>query len=64
MARAEPVQKAATDPAPARAADNGLLAPELANGITRVKGGGARLGNSLTAKQAQALLNGPDATGT
>jgi integrase len=45
------------------AADNGLLAPELANGITRVKGvasKGIRLGNWLTAKQAQALLNAPD----
>jgi site-specific recombinase XerC len=47
------------------AADNGLLAPELANGITRVKGvasKGVRLGNWLTAKQAQAFLNAPDAT--
>src|SRR3974377_1780519 len=47
------------------AADNGLLAPELANGISRRKGGaskGVRLGNWLTAKQAQALLNAPDAT--
>jgi integrase len=47
------------------AADNGLLAPELANGITRVKGvasKGVRLGNWLSAKQAQALLNAPDAT--
>jgi hypothetical protein len=46
------------------AADNGLLAPELANGITRVKGvasKGVRLGNWLTAKLAQALLNVPDA---
>jgi len=46
------------------AADNGLLAPELANGITRVKGvasKGVRLGNWLTAKRAQALLNAPDA---
>ena len=45
------------------AADNGLLAPELANGITRVKGvksKGVRLGNWLTVKQAQALLNTPD----
>src|SRR3954464_5913811 len=45
------------------AADNGLLAPELANGITRVKGGASkavRLGNWLSAKQAQALLNAPD----
>ena len=47
------------------AADNGLLALERANGITRVKGvasKGVRLGNWLTAKQAQALLNAPDAT--
>src|SRR5215470_2468276 len=47
------------------AADNGLLAPELANGITRVKGvasKGVRLGNWLSARQAQALLNAPDAT--
>jgi site-specific recombinase XerD len=47
------------------AADNGLLAPELANGITRVKGvasKGVRLGNWLTAKQARTLLNAPDAT--
>jgi hypothetical protein len=45
------------------AADNGLLAPELANGITRVKGvasKGVRLGNWLSVKQAQALLNAPD----
>ncbi len=43
------------------AADNGLLAPELANGITRVKGVASksvRLGNWLSLKQAQALLNG------
>jgi site-specific recombinase XerD len=47
------------------AADNGLLAPELANGITRVKGvpsKGVRLGNWLSAKQAQTLLNVPNAT--
>src|SRR5262252_6882068 len=39
-----------------KAADNGLLAPELANGISRVKGvasKGVRLGNWLTAKQAR-----------
>jgi integrase len=42
------------------AADNGLLAPELANGITRVKG--LRLGNWLTAKQPQTLLNASDTT--
>src|ERR1700756_5540788 len=45
------------------AADNGLLAPELANGITRVKGvasKGIRLGNWLSIQQAQKLLNTPD----
>jgi integrase len=49
------------------AADNGLLAPELANGITRVKGvasKGVRLGNWLSLKQAQALLNAPDISST
>jgi site-specific recombinase XerD len=47
------------------AADNGLLAPELASGITRVKGvasKGIRLGNWLSARQAQTLLNAPDVT--
>ena len=45
--------------------DLGLLAPELANGIARVKGVAAkvvRLRNWLTARQAQALLKAPDAT--
>src|SRR5882762_4739259 len=49
------------------AADNGLLAPELANGITRVKGvasKGIRLGNWLSIQQAQKLLNAPDSTTT
>jgi site-specific recombinase XerD len=49
------------------AADNGLLAPELASGITRVKGvasKGIRLGNWLSVKQAQTLLNTPDVTTT
>jgi site-specific recombinase XerD len=49
------------------AADNGLLAPELANGITRVRGvasKGIRLGNWLSVKQAQTLLNTPDVTTT
>jgi hypothetical protein len=49
------------------AADNGLLAPELANGMTRVKGvasKGVRLGNWLSVKQAQTLLNTPDVTTT
>ena len=42
------------------AADNGLLAPELAAGITRVKGAksvGVRVGNWLSVQQAQRLLN-------
>src|SRR5271170_8011122 len=45
------------------AADNGLLAPELAAGIARVKGAkskGVRVGNWLSVRQAQALLNAPD----
>src|SRR6204780_3409520 len=45
------------------AADNGLLAPELAAGITRVKGAkskGLRVGNWLSVPQAQKLLNAPD----
>src|SRR3954471_4649159 len=49
------------------AADNGLLAPELASGITRVKGvasKGVRVGNWLTMRQAQTLLNTPDTTTT
>lgn len=48
-------------------AANGLLAPELASGITRVKGvasKGVRLDNWLTVKQAQTLLNTPDASTT
>jgi site-specific recombinase XerD len=49
------------------AADNGLLAPELATGITRVRGvpsKGVRLGNWLSVRQAQTLLNTPDVTTT
>src|SRR5579864_2624366 len=45
------------------AADNGLLAPELAAGIARIKGvrsHGVRVGNWLSLRQAQALLNAPD----
>src|SRR5512133_2794163 len=45
------------------AADNGLLAPELANGITRVKGVASksvRLGNWLSVQRAQKLLNTPN----
>ena len=49
----------------AEAADNGLLAPELAAGIARVKSAksvGIRVGNWLSARQAQTLLNAPDVT--
>jgi site-specific recombinase XerD len=43
------------------AADTGLLSPELAAGIARVKGAkrlGVRIGNWLTAEQGEALLQG------
>ena len=46
------------------ATDSGLLSPELAAGIRRVKGAkriGVRLGNWLTAEQSKALLAAPDA---
>src|SRR5258707_6138512 len=49
----------------AEAADNGLLAPELAAGISRVKSAkstGVRVGNWLSLRQAQSLLNAPDVT--
>src|SRR5579863_1413442 len=49
----------------AEAADNGLLAPELAAGVARVKSvksTGIRVGNWLSQRQAQALLNAPDIT--
>src|SRR5437867_6400834 len=45
------------------AADCGLLSPDLASGIRRVKGVkklGVRLGNWLTAEQGQALWQAPD----
>src|SRR5277367_3415255 len=45
------------------AADNGLLAPELAAGIARIKGvrsQGVRVGNWLSIQQAQKLLNAPN----
>jgi site-specific recombinase XerD len=48
----------------AEAADNGLLAPELAAGISRVKGvpgAGRRTGQWLTRSQAEELLAMPDA---
>ncbi len=47
----------------AEAADNGMLAPELAQGISRVKSvksTGIRVGNWLSQRQAQALLSAPD----
>jgi site-specific recombinase XerD len=49
----------------AEAADNGLLAPELAASIARVRSAksvGIRMGNWLSLKQAQSLLNTPDIT--
>jgi len=45
------------------ATDNGLLAPELAAGIARVKSAksvGIRVDNWLSLRQAQTLLNAPD----
>ena len=48
----------------AEAVDNGLLAPELDAGISRVKSAktqGIRTGNWLSQRQAQALLSAPDA---
>src|SRR5271154_4035560 len=45
------------------AADNGLIAPELAAGIARVKSvksTGIRVGNWLSLRKAQALLSTPD----
>src|ERR1035437_137454 len=47
----------------AEAADNGLLAPDLAAGIRRVKSVksvGIRVGNWLSQRQAQTLLSTPD----
>src|SRR5690349_1622495 len=47
----------------AEAADNGLMTPELAAGIGRVKGvkrEGIRTGNWLTIHQAEKLINAPD----
>lgn len=45
------------------AADTGLLSPELAAGIRRVKGAkrvGVRLGNWLTAEESRPVLQAPD----
>lgn len=52
------IRKLATE-----AADNGLIDPALATGISRVKGvkaAGVRVGNWLTLQQAQDLLNAPN----
>ena len=51
----------------AEAADNGLIASELAAGISHVKSAksqGIRVGNWLSLRQAQALLSAPDASTT
>src|SRR5882757_6291501 len=56
--RLSAIRKLATE-----ASDNGLLAPELAAGISRVKSAksvGIRVGNWLSLRQAQALLSTPD----
>src|SRR5580765_6489132 len=56
--RMSAIRKLATE-----AADNGLLGPELAAGISRVKSAkakGVRAGNWLSLRQAQALLSAPD----
>src|SRR6476660_871501 len=58
--RMSAIRKLATE-----AADNGLLAPAMADGIRRVKGVksiGVRTGNWLSLRQAQALLSAPDVT--
>jgi len=49
----------------AEAAENGLIDPELAAGVARVRGvarRGVRLGNWLDRRQAQRLIQAPDAT--
>jgi hypothetical protein len=54
-------------PLPVAATGNGVLAPELAAGIARVKSAksiGVRSGNRRTLRQAQALPNAPDITTT
>jgi len=56
--RMSAIRKLATE-----AADNGLLAPAMADGVRRVKGVksiGVRTGNWLSLRQAQALLSAPD----
>jgi integrase len=60
------VRLAAVRKLASEAADNGLLAPELAAGIAKVKGvkrRGVRVGNSLEQAQARELLRAPAGTG-
>lgn len=57
------VKLAAVRKLAAEAADNGLLAPEIAGGIARVKGArrlGVRTGNWLTLDQAEKFIASPD----
>jgi integrase len=57
------IRKSAIRKLAAEAADNGLLAPELAARIARVRSAksvGIRMGNWLSMRQAQSLLNAPD----
>ena len=59
------VQLAALRKLASEAADNGLLAPELAAGISKVRGArqaGVRAGNWLTREQAEQLLRLPNLT--
>src|SRR5215469_8979837 len=47
----------------AEAADNGIIPPDLAAGIAKVKGAsrlGVRMGNWLNKRQAERLINAPD----
>src|SRR5436190_1667830 len=60
--RLSAIRKLATE-----AADNGLLATDVAAAIGRVKGAksqGIRVGNWLTLREAQLLLNAPDCGAT
>ncbi len=60
------VRLAAVRKLAAEAADNGLLAPELAAGIAKVKGAkrrGVRAGNWLEGPQARELLRAPAGSG-
>lgn len=57
---------AAVRPLAYEAADTGLLSPDLAAGIQRVKGAkkiGVRLGHWLTVEQSRSLLRTPNAEG-